>query len=184
MNTTTSEVLDSIHTISKTKGNVWPITKEQGEYLAKFIKDNNIQSVLELGISHAFSTIYMAEALKETGGKLIGIDNNASRNKIAKKNLEKCNIKNVELKGGSCQQIIPTLDEKFDLVFIDISKDQYINVFSLILPQLKSTAFVIADNMSTHPEETAEYRDLVQSFETKTVDIGNGFEVTSIVTNK
>jgi|TARA_B100002003_G_scaffold221990_1_gene225420 predicted O-methyltransferase YrrM len=180
MNSTIQTVLDAISTISKTKGNVWPITAEQGEYLSTLIKEKNIKNVLELGVSHGFSTIYMADALTETGGKIIGVDNNAERNKIAEENFKKCNLTNIQLQGGSCQKVIPTLDEKFDLVFIDISKDQYINIFKSVLLKLNPDAIVIADNISTHPEETEEYRDFVGKYDTKTINIGNGFEVTTI----
>jgi|TARA_B100000315_G_C14344356_1_gene481088 predicted O-methyltransferase YrrM len=174
-------VLKSIQEVSKKQGNVYPISFEQGKFLNELIRSNKAKLCLELGVSHGFSTIFQAEALKETKGKLIAVESNPDKVDIAKSNIDKCGLsEQVILKIGSAQKAIKEFDAKLDLVFMDINKDQYIACFDLLLPKLKQHGIIVADNLLTHNKELAGYQDYVRSNPEITsflVPIGNGFEV-------
>ena len=88
----------------------------------------------------------MAEALPEQG-KLITIESDEKLEDIITENLKLSEHGNkIQLLIGEALEIIPGLDNDFDLVFIDADKREYSAYFELILPKLKSGGFILADN--------------------------------------
>nr|WP_317236060.1 class I SAM-dependent methyltransferase [Niabella hibiscisoli] len=63
---------------------------------------------------------------------------------------------NIQLHTGNALEIIPLLNEKWDLVFIDADKPGYINYFELVFPQVKKNGFILADNIFFHGEALKE----------------------------
>mgnify|MGYP001235878216 CR=1 FL=1 len=180
MNKTILSVLKSIEEYSKNHSDVFPISFDQGNFLAELITSNKASMCLELGVSHGYSTIFQAHALKGKG-KLIAIEMNSAKIELATKNLKKCELLDVvDIKWGSAQKIIPKLNEMFDIVFMDHLKDQYVNCFDLLFDKIKINGIIVADNMLSHQEECLPYQDYVRShpdFVSFLVPLGNGFEL-------
>ena len=113
-----------------------------GEILEKLILQNNYKTVLEIGTSTGHSTIWLAKAVAQTGGKVITIEIDENRLKKAKHNFEKAGVSHlIEMKLGNAIQIIPTLNETFDFIFSDATwnaqpEDCYLNFFKLAEPKL------------------------------------------------
>lgn len=119
----------------------------QGRVLSILSHMINPERILEIGTYTGYATLCMAEGLKENG-KLITIDNNeelAIRTKAYFS--ESIFSSNIEMKLGNALEIIPTLNEKWDMVFIDADKENYVNYFDMIIDQTNSGGFIIADNV-------------------------------------
>ena len=119
----------------------------QGQVLRMFsqmIKPNNI---LEIGTYTGYSALCMVDGLSE-GGKLTTIDVNAELQDIIKKYIDKAGKQDaIDLRIGNALEIIPTLNQTFDLVFIDADKENYSNYFDLVFEKLNPGGYVIADNV-------------------------------------
>ncbi|MFT6026399.1 MAG: caffeoyl-CoA O-methyltransferase [Bacteroidia bacterium] len=119
----------------------------QGQVLRMFsqmIKPNNI---LEIGTYTGYSALCMVDGLSEDG-KLTTIDVNAELQDIIKKYIDKAGKQDsIDLRIGNALEIIPTLNQTFELVFIDADKENYSNYFDLVFDKLNPGGYVIADNV-------------------------------------
>lgn len=119
----------------------------QGRLLAMFSKMMQPERILEIGTYMGYSALCLAEGLTENG-EIITLDVNEEFNKTAKsfwaKSAHRDKIKSFV---GGASEIIPTLDERFDLVFIDADKPNYLNYYDLVFPKLRIGGIIIADNV-------------------------------------
>ena len=119
----------------------------QGRVLSMFSNMIQPTNILEIGTYTGYSAICLAEGLKK-GGKVVTIDRNAELEDFASSYFEMANVsKNIDFRIGNAIEIIPTLKEKFDLVFIDADKTNYSNYFDLVIDNLPTGAYIIADNV-------------------------------------
>jgi len=103
--------------------------------------------ILEIGTYTGYSALSMAEGLVEDG-KLITIDCNEDLEHFIHEALKSSDLgAKIEFKLGDALDIIPQLNETFDLVFIDADKSNYINYYELILPKVRPGGLIIADNV-------------------------------------
>jgi len=119
----------------------------QGRVLSMFSRMIRPKVVLEIGTYLGYSALCFAEGLAD-GGKVITLDVNEETNKVARSFVERTEYANsIEFHLGNAIEIIPTLPETFDLVFIDADKPNYSNYYDLVLPRLRPGGFIIADNV-------------------------------------
>ena len=119
----------------------------QGRLLSFLSKLKNPSSILEIGTYTGYSSLCLAEGLME-GGKLITIDPNEETNLFASKFIKNSAFANkIELITGQAQQVIPTLKQTLDLVFIDADKKNYALYFDLIIDKVAKGGLIIADNV-------------------------------------
>jgi caffeoyl-CoA O-methyltransferase len=110
------------------------------------------QHILEIGTFTGFSALCLLKGLQQ-GGKLHTIELREEDAATAKKYFTKANVNNkIQLHLGDAKQIIPTLNQQWDLVFIDADKVGYIEYYELTLPGVKPGGFVVADNVLFHGE--------------------------------
>lgn len=103
--------------------------------------------VLEIGTYTGYSALCLAEGLTETG-KLITIDINAELEERVRGYFAESSVKQkIEYRIGNALEIIPTLNESFDLVFIDADKSNYSNYFDLCIDKVRKGGYLIADNV-------------------------------------
>jgi caffeoyl-CoA O-methyltransferase len=119
----------------------------QGRVLSMLSKMIQPKVILEIGTFTGYSALCLAEGLQENG-KLITIDINDELEKMVRGFFGKSSLDaKLDYRIGHALDIIPSLDETFDLVFIDADKDNYSNYYDLVLPRLKPGGFIIADNV-------------------------------------
>ncbi|MDN5200939.1 O-methyltransferase [Fulvivirgaceae bacterium BMA10] len=119
----------------------------QGRLLAMLSNMIRPKCVLEIGTYTGYSAICLAEGLAENG-KLITIDINEELENVAKNYFKEAGLENtIDQIVGDALEIIPDLNEEFDLVFLDADKENYVNYFDLILNKVKKNGFIIADNV-------------------------------------
>lgn len=114
------------------------------EMISRMIKPERI---LEIGTFTGYSAIAMAKGLPENG-KLITIDINEELESFVRKYIEESGMTDkIEFIVGNALEIIPDLEESFDLVFIDADKEQYVDYYKLLLPKVRKGGFILADNV-------------------------------------
>jgi caffeoyl-CoA O-methyltransferase len=119
----------------------------QGRILSMFSRMILPYIVLEIGTYLGYSALCFAEGLVD-GGKVITLDVNEETNKVARSFVEKTEYKDrIEFHLGNAVEIIPSLPETFDLVFIDADKSNYSNYYNLVFDKVRPGGFIIADNV-------------------------------------
>ncbi|MEQ8927760.1 MAG: O-methyltransferase [Fulvivirga sp.] len=119
----------------------------QGRVLSMFSKMISPKYILEVGTYTGYSAICMAEGL-QPDGKLITIDINEELESIVSKYVKKAGFDDkIIQKFGNALDIIPELDYTWDLVFIDADKDNYTNYYDLVIDNVNSGGYIIADNV-------------------------------------
>jgi predicted O-methyltransferase YrrM len=119
----------------------------QGRVLAMLSKMIRPRVVLEIGTYLGYSALCFAEGLAD-GGKVITLDVNEETNKVARSFAAKTQYADrIDFRLGPATEIIPTLNETIDLVFIDADKPNYSNYYNLVFDKLRPGGFIIADNV-------------------------------------
>jgi len=119
----------------------------QGQLLRFLVEMIQPKRILEIGTYTGYSAIALAQGLK-TGGKLITIDVNVELEKMISNFILEAELSDkIEQITGNALEIIPTLTENFDLVFIDADKRNYKNYLDLVLNKLNSGSYILTDNV-------------------------------------
>jgi caffeoyl-CoA O-methyltransferase len=119
----------------------------QGRYLSMISHLLKPKNILEIGTYTGYSAICLAEGLAEDG-KLITIDINEELETRVRDYFEQAGLsKKVEYRIGNALTIIPTLEQQFDLVFIDADKENYSRYYDLIFDKVKVGGIILADNV-------------------------------------
>ena len=169
--------------LEKTQKDFWNIPRKTGVLMNMFIKMMNAKSALEIGTSNGYSGLWLAKALKETNGRLTTIEYYEKRQSIAIENFKKCGVFDIvrPLQGSACD-ILGSFDdnEKFDFVFIDANKREYVKYFELIKPHLTQKAMIVADNITSHAEKVQTFIDAIDrddEFQYEIVEVPGGILV-------
>lgn len=119
----------------------------QGRILSMLSKLIHPKNILEIGTYTGYSAICLAEGM-QTDGNLHTIDVNEELVDFQRKYFEASNYgKQIHQHLGSAIDVIPKLDSKFDLVFIDADKPNYINYFHAIIDKMNSGGVIVSDNV-------------------------------------
>ena len=139
------------------KNNI-PIMQKDGiEFLLKYIKENNIKNILEVGTAIGYSSIRMA--LLDENIKVTTIERDKERYNEAVKNIEYFNLENrINIIYKDALEV--ELNDKFDLIFIDAAKAQNIKFFEKYKNNLNNNGTIITDNMYFHGLIFKESKDI------------------------
>lgn len=157
---------------------LWNIDEETAKLLYFLINSKAPKKALEIGTSNGYSTFWLSVGLENYPAELHTIEAFEERFESAKDNLK--NRGNIFQHFGKAELVIPTLEMKFDFVFIDAGKIGYIDYIKLLLTKLQDGALIIADNVVSHTETVQDYLDFVNNdpnFTTMRLDIGAGLEL-------
>lgn len=119
----------------------------QGRILSMLSKMVNPQNILEIGTFTGYSAICLAEGLK-IDGKLVTIDINEELESRVSEYFEEAGLTDsIDYRIGNALDILPELNDQFQLVFIDADKENYQNYYNLILNKVSPGGIIIADNV-------------------------------------
>jgi predicted O-methyltransferase YrrM len=139
----------------------------KGRIISDIVKKYKPASILEIGTLHGYSAILMGNLLPDDGGKLITIEIDRDLANIAIKNIEKAGLScKIKVICDDAINVIPTLGGyKFDLVFLDAIKTQYLNYLKLLEGKnlLKEESIVVADNVILYESEMKDYLEYVRN---------------------
>jgi predicted O-methyltransferase YrrM len=161
---------------------------ETGQFMNLLIREAKSKVILEIGTSYGYSTLWLAEAARSIGGKVISLELQANKQQYARERLTEVGLSDVvEFRLGDAQELIANLESSIDFVLLDLWKDLYIPCFDRFHPRLNPNAIVVADNM-LFPESArahaAEYRKHVRSktdMQSLLLPIGSGLEVSRCI---
>ncbi|MCR5437451.1 MAG: O-methyltransferase [Treponema sp.] len=130
------------------KKNSVPIMQDEGsDFICNYIKEHDVKSVLEIGTAIGYSTIKFA--LSGSDVKVTSIEIDIDRHVKAKQNVSDAKLSDrITLILADAAQL--ELDEKFDLIFIDGPKAQYIKLFEKYKHNLREGGVIVSDNLSFH----------------------------------
>lgn len=176
MNNTTQDILTELE---QTADKFWNISRQSGNFINMLIKLMNAKNVLELGTSNGYSGIWMADALKETGGHLTTIEFWEKRQCLAREYFEKCSLSDIiTCKIGSAYDVIKNeITGEFDLVFIDANKQEYIKYFEVVHPLVKKGGVILADNITSHAAKVQPFVDEISNhkdYQVQILDLPDG----------
>ena len=125
-----------------------PIMQKSGiNFLTKYIEENNVKNILEIGTAIGYSAIKMASVNDKI--KVTTIEKDNERYLTALKNIKDFDLeKRITLISGDALDV--ELEGKFDLIFIDAAKGQYINFFEKYSKNLKKNGVIVSDNLDFH----------------------------------
>lgn len=119
----------------------------QGRVLSMLSKLANPKHILEIGTYTGYATLCLAEGLQENG-TIDTMDINEELYDFQRKYFDLSPWKdNITQHLGNALELIPSLNKKFDLVFIDADKENYINYFNMIVPLMSKGGIILSDNV-------------------------------------
>jgi len=160
-----SSLLRELEQIAKSEHlpSIGPI---KGKIISDIIKRYKPTKILEIGTLHGYSAILMVNLLFDDG-KLITIEIDKNLADIARKNISKAGLSNkIDVISGNALEVIPTLTGyKFDLIFLDAAKSEYLQYLRLLEEKhlMKKDSVVVADNVILFENEMKDYLEYVRS---------------------
>ena len=168
------------------------------EVLDRLLKQVKPQRILEIGTAVGYSAMCFSEYL-QPDGKIDTIERDSERVAEARINIQKVGVENkINIYEGDAVEILPTLNEKYDVVFIDAAKGKYPFFLKEALRMIKTNGIILADNIlykgyvmsdyNKHKQRTAvrNLREYVKevtenpNIETEILEVGDGLAVSRI----
>ncbi len=133
----------------KQLGNAYiPVTREAGRFLYVLARSIEAKRMIEFGTSFGISTIYLAAAARDSGGRVISTEIEPHKCRTAEANLRDAGLADyAEILEGDALQTLRSVEGPIDLLFLDGWKDLYIPLLELLQPRLRKGAIVVADNV-------------------------------------
>jgi len=156
------------------------VERETGQWLALLVRATNAREVLEIGSSNGVSTIWLAAAARDNGGRVTGTEILPVRAADANNNLAAAGLDAVaRVVVGDARTTVATLSGRFDFVFIDAEKDDYVDHLEAVIDHVRPGGLILADNVISH--DVSAYQAAVRArsdLETVTIPIDRGVEFT------
>jgi caffeoyl-CoA O-methyltransferase len=156
------------------------VERETGRWLALLVRATNGRDLLEIGSSNGVSTIWLAAAAQQNGGRVTGTEILPERAAEANRNLAEAGLDTVaRVVAGDARATVASLPGPFDLVFIDAEKDDYVDHFAAAVDRVRIGGLILADNVISH--DLSAYQAMLRSrsdVETVTIPIDRGVEFT------
>jgi len=161
------------------------VARTTGEFLFALAAPQREVSVLEIGGSRGYSTIWLAAGARIGGGRVVSLEYDPRKLDARRRNVEEAGLAGAaELVDADAFEAIPKLDGPFDLCFLDAEKDDYERLFELARSKLRPGSVVVADNVTSHQETLGAYSEARQADPTLvsvTVPLDRGLEVTVLL---
>ena len=172
------------------------------EVIEKYLKKNPPKRILEIGAAVGYSAMCFSEFLAE-GGNIDTIEREEERIAQAKANFKDVGVQDIiTLYEGDAVEILPTLSDKYDMVFIDAAKGKYPFFLNEALRMLNPNGIIFADNIlykgyvmsdyNKHKQRTAvrNLREYIKevtenaNLETKILEVGDGLAISKFIKNR
>ena len=156
-----------------------------GRFLSSLVAPQTACEVLEIGGSRGYSTIWFGAGVRYLGGRVVSLESDERKFDARRRNVTDAGLDEwVELVDGDAFDLLPRVEEAFDVVFIDAEKEDYERLFTLVREKLEPGALVVADNVLSHVETLGAYsaaRQADPTLSSATVPLDRGLEITTIL---
>ncbi len=145
-------------------GRYWSTPRKDAEFLHLMVKATRAVHILEVGTSQGYSAIWMGLALEETGGRLMTIEIDTERHRLARKNVQDAGLAGrVTLIRGDAHREIAGLRGTFDFVFLDADKDGQMDYFRKLYPnKLAPGAIIAVHNAISEAGDMKDYAETIR----------------------
>ena len=127
--------------------NVPIVHKEVSELLKVLLKLNKPKNILEVGCAIGYSSILFATTVGDEV-KITTVERNEDMIKIANENIKKAGFENnITILEGDAEELLPNVEGKFDMIFLDAAKGQYKLFYDMVIDKLKIGGLLISDNI-------------------------------------
>jgi caffeoyl-CoA O-methyltransferase len=156
------------------------VDEETARYLNLLVRALRPRQILEVGSSNGLSTIWLALAAREYGGRVTGTELIAERAAEANANLARAGLDAVaNVVAGDARETVAELGGSFNFVFLDAEKGEYGALFAGFFPKVAPGGVILADNVTSH--DCTAYQAILRArddVETVTVTLERGLEFT------
>ena len=161
------------------------VSPTTGRFLFSIVAPQADCEVLELGGSRGYSTIWLAAAARHLGGRVVSFERDPRKVEAWHRNVEEAGLAEwAELHEGDAVELLPGIDDVFDVVFLDAEKEDYERLFELERTKVEPGALIVADNIHSHAEDLAAYaaaRQADPALLSVTVPLDKGLELTTVL---
>lgn len=147
----------------------------KGKALIQTVEKEKPERILEVGTLFGYSAIMMASALPyEKAPEIVTIEIDKDNARVARQNIKQAGFEDkIKVKVGDAKKVIPKLKGKFDMLFLDAIKEDYLTYLKKAESKLSEDAVVVADNVKVFKHALEEYLDYVRDsgkYKSKTYD--------------
>jgi predicted O-methyltransferase YrrM len=156
-----------------------------GRFLFSLVAPQNDCGVLEIGGSRGYSSIWLAAGVRYFSGRVLSLEHDPAKAEAWRRNVADAGLDEwAELEEGDAFQVLPPIDDVFDLVFIDAEKEDYEALFALARAKVEPGALIVADNVLSHVDTLGAYSEHRQADTTLvsvTVPLDRGLELSVVL---
>ena len=139
------------------------VSEEDGRFLRVLIASKGVKRALEIGGASGYSAIWMGLALRDTGGRLVTIEYDATRARELAANVKRAGLSDVvQVVSGDAFTEIPKIGGTFDFVFLDAWTKDYKNFFELVFPRLDKGGLFVAHNVVNKRNEMGDFLERIE----------------------
>jgi predicted O-methyltransferase YrrM len=161
------------------------IPRTTGQFLFALVTPMNDCGVLEVGASRGYSTIWLAAGVRFFSGRVVSLEHDPPKIEAWRRNIADAGLEEwAELVEGDAFETFPTVQDVFDVVFLDAEKGDYEVLFGLARDKVEPGAVIVADNVLSHEDTLGAYSRARQADPTlvsTTVPLDRGLEVSVVL---
>jgi predicted O-methyltransferase YrrM len=162
------------------------VARTTGQFLFALVAPQTDCEVLEIGGSRGYSTIWLAAGVRYLGGRVLSLEHDPRKIDAWRRNVADAGLDDwAELVEGDAHETLRSIDDVFDVVFLDAEKDDYEQLFQLAREKVEPGALFVADNVLSHPDPLAQYSQARQgdpTLSSVTVPLDRGLELSAVLT--
>jgi predicted O-methyltransferase YrrM len=156
-----------------------------GRFLFALVAPMNDCGVLEIGGSRGYSSIWLAAGVRYFTGRVVSIESDPVKIDAWLRNVSDAGLDEwAQLEAGDAFQVLPQIEDVFDVVFIDAEKDDYERLFEIAREKVEPGALIVADNVLSHFDTLGAYSAARQADPTLvsvTVPLDRGLELSVVL---
>jgi predicted O-methyltransferase YrrM len=141
------------------------VEPDTAKLMAVLIRTLGAQRLLELGTSNGYSTIWLADGARATGGRVTSVEIDPDRSAEAGRNLRQAGVEEfVELRVQDAGELLAGSDDHaWDFIFLDAERPAYTSYWPDLRRVLAPSGLLIVDNVLSHAEQVADFREIVSA---------------------
>lgn len=156
-----------------------------GRFLLALVAGHPDCEVLELGGSRGYSTIWLAAGARHLGGRVVSFERDPRKTEAWHANIAEAGLEDwAELHEGDALELLPGIDDVFDVVFVDAEKEDYEQLFQIARTKVEPGGLIVADNVLSHADDLAAYsaaRQADPTLESVTLPLDSGLELSVVL---
>ena len=162
------------------------VARPTGQLLFSLAAVQTDCEVLEIGASRGYSTIWLAAGARYLGGRVLSLEHDPRKIEAWRRNIADAGLEDwAELVEGDAHETLATIDDVFDVVFLDAEKDDYEALFALARNKVEPGGLFVADNVLSHADPLARYseaRKADPTLSSVTIPLDRGLELSTVLT--